>query len=253
MLRLLRGEYLETVSRSLSVTASTLRGGATPYAVRRQGLQTTRKLLTYPVPDSQHAWIRPSESTYHRLLPVPITPALAIGRSEVALQGSVTVRSRGVPRSMVTPLPPPSLFAPIVGLGGGTSAAEAVFTQYISERQISPSKCLAIILASPICTRFFAGIKCNLILYEEPGRSSSSGSSGATSCSWLNAVEGFFAKLSRRRLKRRVFRSVADLQAAINRFINETNDDPKPFVWTANPDKIIGAVKRGHQPLDSIH
>ena len=50
-----------------------------------------------------------------------------------------------------------------------------------------------------------------------------------TSCSWLNAVEGFFAKLSKRRLKRGVFRSIVDLQAAINRFLNETNNDPKPF------------------------
>jgi transposase len=74
-----------------------------------------------------------------------------------------------------------------------------------------------------------------------------------TSCSWLNAVEGFFAKLSRRRLKRGVFRSVADLQAAINHFIDETNDDPKPFVWTADPNRIIAAVERGHQALDSIH
>ena len=72
-----------------------------------------------------------------------------------------------------------------------------------------------------------------------------------TSCSWLNAVEGFFAKLSRRRLKRGVFHSVIDLQAAINRFVAETNADPKPFTWTANPDKIIAAVKRGHQVLDS--
>ena len=74
-----------------------------------------------------------------------------------------------------------------------------------------------------------------------------------TSCSWLNAVEGFFAKLSRRRLKRGVFRSVVDLQAAINRFLAETNAEPKPFTWTADPDKIIAAVRRGHQALDSIH
>ena len=74
-----------------------------------------------------------------------------------------------------------------------------------------------------------------------------------TSCSWLNAVEGFFAKLSKRRLKRGVFRSIVDLQVAINRFLDETNDNPKPFTWTANPDKIIAAVKRGHQVLDSIH
>ena len=74
-----------------------------------------------------------------------------------------------------------------------------------------------------------------------------------TSCSWLNAVEGFFAKLAKRRLKRGVFRSVADLQAAINRFIAGHNQEPKPFVWTKDPDQIIAAVRRGHQMLDSIH
>ena len=74
-----------------------------------------------------------------------------------------------------------------------------------------------------------------------------------TSASWLNAVEGFFAKLGKRRLKRGVFSSIVDLQAAIHRFLRETNDDPKPFVWTADPDKIIAAVRRGHQTLDSIH
>ena len=74
-----------------------------------------------------------------------------------------------------------------------------------------------------------------------------------TSCSWLNAVEGFFAKLARRRLKRGSFHSLVDLQAAINRFLAEHNQQPKPFTWTADPDKIIAAVKRGHQALDSIH
>src|SRR3979409_214178 len=74
-----------------------------------------------------------------------------------------------------------------------------------------------------------------------------------TSASWLNAVEGFFAKLTRRRLKRGVFRSVADLQAAINRFVEETNSDPKPFVWTADAKRVLAAVRRGHQVLDSHH
>ncbi len=55
-----------------------------------------------------------------------------------------------------------------------------------------------------------------------------------TSASSLNAVEGFFAKLTRRRLKRGVFRSIVDLQAAINRFLAETSDVPKPFQWTAD-------------------
>ena len=74
-----------------------------------------------------------------------------------------------------------------------------------------------------------------------------------TSCSWLNAVETFFATLTKRRLKRGVFRSVVDLQAAINRYLAEANHDPKPFLWTADPDKIIAAVNRGRQALESIH
>src|ERR1700691_2257955 len=73
-----------------------------------------------------------------------------------------------------------------------------------------------------------------------------------TSASWLNAVEGFFAILTKRRLKRGVFRSVADLQAAINRFLHDHNAHSKPFQWVANPDKIIAAVRRGHQVLDSV-
>jgi transposase len=74
-----------------------------------------------------------------------------------------------------------------------------------------------------------------------------------TSASWLNAVEGFFAKLTRRRLKRGVFRSVVDLQAAINRFVQETNAQPKPFVWTADPNRVLAAVNRGIQKLESVH
>jgi transposase len=75
----------------------------------------------------------------------------------------------------------------------------------------------------------------------------------ATSASWLNAVESLFAKLTRRRLKRGVFGSLVELQAAINRFLAETNDNPKPFIWTADPDHIIDKVRRGHQALDQIH
>jgi transposase len=73
-----------------------------------------------------------------------------------------------------------------------------------------------------------------------------------TSASWLNTVEGFFAILSKRRLKRGVFRSITDLQAAINRYLAEHNRDPKPFTWTRDPEKIIAAVRRGHQAPDSV-
>jgi transposase len=74
-----------------------------------------------------------------------------------------------------------------------------------------------------------------------------------TSASWINAVEGFFAKLTKRRLKRGVFHSLVALQAAINRFLAEANQNPRPLSWTKDPDKIIAAVRRGHQALDSIH
>jgi transposase len=74
-----------------------------------------------------------------------------------------------------------------------------------------------------------------------------------TSASWLNAVESFFAKLTKKRLKRGVFRSLQELKDAIHRFLDDTNANPKPFTWTKDPNKIIAAVKRGHQVLDSIH
>jgi transposase len=73
-----------------------------------------------------------------------------------------------------------------------------------------------------------------------------------TSCSWLNAVETFFAKLTKRRLKRGVFHSLVALQTAIHR-CEAHNRDPKPFVWKADPNAIIAAAKRGYQALDSIH
>jgi transposase len=74
-----------------------------------------------------------------------------------------------------------------------------------------------------------------------------------TSSSWLNAVEGFFAKLTRRRLKRGVFPSLVALQEAINRFIDHHNQEPTPFRWKADPKAIIAAAKRGHQTLETIH
>jgi transposase len=65
-----------------------------------------------------------------------------------------------------------------------------------------------------------------------------------TSASWLNAVEGFFSILTRRRIRRGVFRSVVDLQAAINRYITEHNHDPKPFVWTKPANIILEKLSR---------
>jgi transposase len=65
-----------------------------------------------------------------------------------------------------------------------------------------------------------------------------------TSASWLNAVEGFFSVITRRRIRRGAFQSVVDLQAAINRYIREHNVDPKPFVWTKSAAAIIDKLSR---------
>jgi transposase len=70
-----------------------------------------------------------------------------------------------------------------------------------------------------------------------------------TSGSWLNAVETFFSALTRRRLKRGSFHSVVDLQTAINRYIAEHNDDPKPFTWTKTPDQILAKLNPLNAPV----
>ena len=59
-----------------------------------------------------------------------------------------------------------------------------------------------------------------------------------------NQLTRMMAKQSKR-LKRGAFSGIADLQAAINRFLAEANQCPKPFVWTADPDAIIEKVRRG--------
>ena len=63
-----------------------------------------------------------------------------------------------------------------------------------------------------------------------------------TSGSWLNAVETFFSALTRRRLKRSAFRSIVELQAAINRYLAEHNRAPQPFVWTKRAEQILAKL-----------
>ena len=65
-----------------------------------------------------------------------------------------------------------------------------------------------------------------------------------TSASWLNAVENFFSKLTRQRIRRGIFRSVVDLQAAINAYLAEHNANPKPFVWTKSAETILAKLDR---------
>ena len=57
-------------------------------------------------------------------------------------------------------------------------------------------------------------------------------------------MESFFSKMTRQRIRRGIFRSIADLQTAINRYLKEHNDDPKPFVWTKPADLILAKLDR---------
>jgi hypothetical protein len=62
-------------------------------------------------------------------------------------------------------------------------------------------------------------------------------------------VERLFAELTNKRLRRGVFRSVAELKAAIRRFLNHRNQAPRPFIWTA--DTIIRKYERAKENLTS--
>ena len=65
-----------------------------------------------------------------------------------------------------------------------------------------------------------------------------------TSASWINQVERFFALLTEKQLRRGVHRSTKELEAAILRYMDTVNADPKPFRWTKSADDILASIKR---------
>jgi transposase len=82
-----------------------------------------------------------------------------------------------------------------------------------------------------------------------------------TSTSWLNLVERFFAEITTQRIRRGIFRSVAELEQAIHDYLDRRNADP--FVWTKTADVILDkerraldrleAIKNGNQASESEH
>ncbi len=74
-----------------------------------------------------------------------------------------------------------------------------------------------------------------------------------TSASWHNMVERFFAEITRKRIRRGVFKSVEEVETAIYHYLEHHNENPKPFIWSATADKIIEKVDRGKQALESQH
>ena len=73
-----------------------------------------------------------------------------------------------------------------------------------------------------------------------------------TSSSWLNLVERWFREITDKRIRRGVFDSVDQSIAAITEYIENHNQEPKAFVWTASADKILEKVRRARKVLDKV-
>ena len=71
--------------------------------------------------------------------------------------------------------------------------------------------------------------------------------------SWINLVERWFAKLTNKRIRRGVFRSVKELETAIREYIEIHNEDPAPFVWTRTADQILVSIARYPQRTLTAH
>jgi transposase len=74
-----------------------------------------------------------------------------------------------------------------------------------------------------------------------------------TSSSWLNLVERWFGEITRKRIRRGVFRSVPDLVTAIEEYIRLNNENPEPFVWTKNVDSILEKVSHCKAVIVTLH
>lgn len=73
-----------------------------------------------------------------------------------------------------------------------------------------------------------------------------------TSSSWLNIIERWFSELTTKRLRRGVFKSVTELERAINDYAEHHNEDPQAFNWVKRADEILEKVSRARASLDKI-
>ena len=65
-----------------------------------------------------------------------------------------------------------------------------------------------------------------------------------TYTSWINLVECWFSVLTRRKLKRSSLGSTSQLERDIKAFLDATNENPRPFVWTKTADDILDSLRR---------
>jgi transposase len=74
-----------------------------------------------------------------------------------------------------------------------------------------------------------------------------------TSSSWLNMIERWFGELTRKRIRRGTFASVADLIKAIKEYIRLHNREPKPFVWVKKVDQILAKISHCKPVTETLH
>jgi transposase len=72
-----------------------------------------------------------------------------------------------------------------------------------------------------------------------------------TGASWINLVERWFAALTEKQIRRGTHRSTPALESAIRTYIDISNEQPKPFVWTKTADQILESVARFCQRISN--
>ena len=74
-----------------------------------------------------------------------------------------------------------------------------------------------------------------------------------TSSSWLNLVERWFRNITDQRLRRGSFDNVPGLIHAINTYLENHNQNPKVFVWSAPVERILAKLAKCKEALDALH
>ncbi|MDO8480133.1 MAG: IS630 family transposase [Candidatus Rokubacteria bacterium] len=74
-----------------------------------------------------------------------------------------------------------------------------------------------------------------------------------TSSSWLNMVERWFRDITDNRIRRGSFRNVAELIAAIKEYLDNPNQNPRIFTWTASVERILAKVAKCKEALETLH
>src|SRR6185437_6804577 len=73
-----------------------------------------------------------------------------------------------------------------------------------------------------------------------------------TSSSWVNRVERWFREITDKRIRRGIFKNVPELIAAIQEYLNNHNQNPRIFTWTASVEQILAKVAKCKEALESL-